>query len=106
MTQEVNCLPIESEATEELAHCHHVEVLVLPSGWVLKIDAVHVLIEVSSLLLLEEAHQVRLNSLLLVRGDLMDFVGSAAEHATGRMLHDVGAVDGLPLEIAGDFRVQ
>ena len=58
VAQEVDRLAVQAERLEELAHGHRVKIFVLPSVRVIWVDAVHVLVEIASLLLLEKTHQI------------------------------------------------
>jgi len=57
VAQEVDRLLIESEDFVQFRHRHCVQVVVLPSVWIVDLDALHVLVKLEALSLLKHAHE-------------------------------------------------
>ena len=106
VAKEINCLLVKAKLFIQLSHRHRIQILIFPSRRVLKIDALHVLVEGQTLSLLEHAHQARCDGLLVRSWHFVNIVRGIAKETSFRVLHDIGTVDGLPFEIASHLCMQ
>jgi len=58
VAKEINSLCLEAERMVEFSHFHYVEILAIPGGRIITVDAIEVHVEVAALFLLEKTHQV------------------------------------------------
>jgi hypothetical protein len=72
MTQEIDCVLLQLELLEHVSHGGSGDVDILPCLGVVEVDILHVEIEVSASLLLEETHQWRFECLCIISWHLVD----------------------------------